>query len=148
MKKLFWVLCFCLIYVPTAGAYIDDTDLEGAQTSAGDQNTNLYQLNNKEMLALKKLKMVDEISYKQENIGKTVRVEDIDSYINVEKNMEDAKALKKILSDVKALCKNPRNLVIKDTKSAYEEIGKIVHSGKNDHFVVQTLRGQLGRKSR
>jgi len=129
--------------VPTAGAYIDDTDLEGAQTSPGDQNTNLYQLNNKGMLAIKKLKLVDEISHKEENIGKKVRVEDVDAYINVEKKQEDAKALNKILRDVTALCKNPRNLAVKDNHTAFAEIDKIVHANHGDHLVVQTLRNQL-----
>ena len=148
MKRLFFILCLCVLYVPTAGAYIDDTDLEGAQTSPGDQNTNLYQLNNKGMLALKKLKLVDEISYKQENIGKKVRVEDVDAYINIEKNQEDAKALNKMLRDVTALCKNPRNFVVKDNRAAFAEIEKIVHANHSDHLVIQTLRNQIRGKQR
>ena len=145
MRAFIFVLSFFMLSISTANAYIDDTDLSAAQTRPGDQNTNLYQLHNKGLLAVKKLKKVDELVVREEAAGRSMHIEDIDTFLNDAENVQTKQFLKKVFKDVSEKSRNPRVLKTNNTGSVLEEIASVVEGNVRDKDIVGRLKNQLSR---
>ncbi|MCQ2734410.1 MAG: hypothetical protein MJ212_00475 [Alphaproteobacteria bacterium] len=110
MRLLFWIFTLCFLQIGQAFAYVDETNSDDAEMSAGDQNTNLFKMQSEGETYIKKFKEINKLLEKQNDssYAGTIDVDqlirdsqlsaqekELDSLLaKVEKNTEDVKSLR------------------------------------------------------
>lgn len=147
MRLLFWILTLCFLQVSQAFAYVDETNADEAQMSAGDQNTNLFKMQAEGETYIKKFKEINQMIEKQGGnsyAGST----DIDSLIRNSQRSEEEKELDRLLSLVEKNTENAKVLRIVPAHEVYETISAISHREIYDTDVAAATLVEIRRMKR
>lgn len=146
MKLLFVVFVISLCNMPAALAYIEDKDIDEADIAAGDQNTNLYRLQNDGMYKIKKLKEIDELVARKKAAGLYVDVSDMETLLTTSQQDKDNDILKNLEEDVDKQVVNPKKLKVEYTPDIYKNIIEIQRTGIKDKDVAATIMSELKQR--
>lgn len=131
-----------------AQAYIDDTELGDAEATAGEQHSNLYKLNVRGDLVIKRLKKLDDYVARSEASGKGVSASDFEDLLISEKEDRVKQDVKKVLADVTKKTADPKKLKVVTDSNLYLNIHQLRDNTIKDRSVAQSLRKvlQQGRR--
>ena len=146
MKLLFMVLVIFLGNMPIASAYIEDRDVDEAEIAAGDQNTNLYRLQNDGMYKIKKFKEIDELISKKKAAGLNVDVSDMEALLTTSQQDKENDILKSLEKEVDKLVAIPKNLKVEYTPDLYNNIIEIQYAGIKDEEVAVSIISELKQR--
>ena len=146
MKLLFMVFVISLCNMSIASAYIEDKDVDEAEIAAGDQNTNLYRLQNDGMYKIKKLKEIDELVTKKKAAGFYVDVSDMETLLTTSQQDKDNDILKSLEEDVDKQVSSPKKLKVEYTPDIYKNIIEIQRTGIKDKDVAATIISELKQR--
>lgn len=142
MRLLFWIFTLCFLQIGQAFAYVDETNSDDAEMSAGDQNTNLFKMQSEGETYIKKFKEINKLLEKQNDssYAGTIDVDqlirdsqlsaqekELDSLLaKVEKNTEDVKSLRFVPShEIYASIVTESRKLIYDTDVAAATLAEI-----------------------
>jgi len=144
MRIILFLFLICFSIAP-AYAYKEDNRAGEAQATAGEQNTNLYRLNSKGKVALKKLKQASEYVERSKAAGKTVKASAIEDLLLSGKAEDEKMELNRLTEAAAKQIEEPLQLKVAGNHAVYEIIAKLQSLQVKDRQVVQTLTQQLGR---
>lgn len=136
---LFWIFC---LFVSPAYAYIDNKQRDDTTVTAGDQNSSMHKLSEKNSFLVKKLKRADEFITRKRAAGKTVEAKDLDGLLLSEKEDKKRQDLKQMFLNVEMQARSPRQLVVQTDHAVYENLLKIRRSQIKDAKAAYELRQQ------
>ncbi|MBP5352411.1 MAG: hypothetical protein J6Y91_01425 [Alphaproteobacteria bacterium] len=147
MKKVLFIMFFgtVLTFSAPAFSYLEVGEKGDAEASAGEQTSNLYRLNANGMLAIKKLKKVDDIIRREQSAGRSMAVSDVNDLLASDAEQQKKKELEQLENDTKKVLSNPKLLKEKDNSAVYAQI-KELKSDVRDQEIVKTLRLSLDRR--
>lgn len=142
MRIILFLFLICFSITP-AYAYKEDNRAGEAQATAGEQNSNLYRLNSKGKIALKKLKQASEYVERSKAAGKTVRASAIEDLLLSGKAEEEKMELNRLTESAAKKVEKPRQLKVIDNHAVYETIAQMQSTQVKDKEIVKTLAKQL-----
>lgn len=144
MRIILLVFLVCLSISP-AYAYKEDDRSGEAQTTAGDQNTNLHKLNSKGIIAVKKLKQASEYIERTKASGKAVNVTAFEDLLNSDQEDRERQELQRSVDEITKQIKNLQKLTVKTDHAVFETFAKMQASQVKDRQAVRVLAQQLKR---
>lgn len=147
MKKISIVILLLLFTMPAkpAFAYMEVAEKGDAEATAGEQNSNLYRLNAQGMLAVKKLKKVDDIVAKRQAAGQAVILSDVNDLLASDEEQKEKQDLLRITKELSQALTNPKRLKVTDVVSVYKQIGRLPNDVR-DEAIAEKLRTDLRGK--
>lgn len=141
MKKIFPIVMFLAVFcmVHPAYSYIDVNEIGDAEATAGEQNSNLYRLNAQGILAIKRLKKVDDA------VARGFKGSDIDDLLASDAEQQEKQELVRLTKELEQKIANPKSLKVGDVSTVYAQIREFP-SDARDMEVVKNLRNTFGRR--
>lgn len=144
MKIILLVTAVCFYILP-AYAYIDNTTVDETQVTAGDQNSSMHRLSDRNSEVLKKLKQADEYVTRVRAVGKTVNAGDLESLLLSDKEDKERQNLKQMLLGIEMKTRSPRMLVTQPDHEVYANLSAVRVSQVKDMKMARELWPQLKR---
>ena len=144
MRIILFLFLICFSIAP-AYAYKEDNRAGEAQATAGEQNTNLYRLNSKGKIALKKLKQASEYVERSKAAGKTVKASAIEDLLLSGKAEDEKMEINRLTEAAAKQLEKPLQLKVAENHAVYETIAQMQASQIKDKQIAKTLAQQLGR---
>ncbi len=142
--RLLWVLtAVYFVGVANAYAYLETYSEDETQVAAGEQNTNLYRLNAKRTMAVKKLKKIDEAIAR--NPSEKVMGGDIsaiEEMIDSQEN-ENKQALEMMMKKISQTLSHPADLKAAPDNDLYRRFAALGAQDVRDYSVATALRQKL-----
>lgn len=121
MRLLFWILTLCFLQTAQAFAYVDETNADEAQMSAGDQNTNLFKMQAEGDTYIKKFKEINQLLERQGD-SSYAGTADVDQLIRNSQLSEQEKKLDSLLEMVEKNTANVKTLRVVPAHDVYAAI--------------------------
>ncbi|MBP5215402.1 MAG: hypothetical protein J6039_02465 [Alphaproteobacteria bacterium] len=139
-----WTILFILLTATTAAhAYIEDKELGETEATAGEQHSNLYKLNVRGDLIVKRLKKLDDYVARSEASGKGVSASDFDDLLLSEKEDRVKQDVKRILTDVVKKTSDPKKLREEPAPETYVNLSEQSVADIRDSETARRLRNNL-----
>lgn len=142
--RLLWVLtAVYFVGVANAYAYLETYSEDETQVTAGEQNTNLYRLNAKRTMAVKKLKKIDEAIARNPN--EKVVGGDISAIEEMIASQEDEskQALDMMMKKISQTLSHPTDLKAAPDNDLYRRFATLGAQDVRDYSVATALRQNL-----
>lgn len=140
MRWLVFTYIF-LSFSSPAWAYIEEDTAGMAETSAGDQNTNMYKLNSRTDYLVKKLRKIDEYAAKNSEDISPLNVSSLEDISSLEQKDREKQQTKKILEEVVQATANPQTLRVAVKPDVY--LSLLAANEVRDSQVAAALQRQL-----
>lgn len=146
MKLLFAVIFSFFLLLFSANAYIDTTVDGEAETTAGEQNTNLYRLNADNLSRLKKMRQIDNVLARNPNanIENSQEMEDLLSN-KKQVDLDEQAQLAQMYKDTVARAKNKNALIVKNADD-YRQVLQTAANSVKDVEVITNLKQRIRRR--
>lgn len=145
MRILYIILCFCILGVASANAYIAERDID--KIDAGEHNTNLYKLNSQGAVIMKKLKKIDESIARREKYNKPVEDYSLEMILSSDEEDKARYELEKISASLDKNLENPRALKAPINPNIYLQLAEMSANSRRDDAVAAELKIKLRRKN-
>ena len=147
MRLLFWILTLCFLQAAQAFAYVDETNADEAEMSAGDQNTNLFKMQAEGETYIKKFKEINQLLERQGG-NSYVGTTDVDQLIRNSQLSEQEKELNALLTMVEKNTENAKALRVIPSHDVYANISAESRKQIYDTDVAATTLAEIRRIKR
>ena len=147
MRLLFWILTLCFLQIPQAFAYVDETNADEAEMSAGDQNTNLFKMQAEGETYIKKFKEINQLIERQGG-NSYAGTTDVDQLIRNSQLSEQEKELDSLLVMVEKNTENVKELRVIPSHEVYANISAESRKQIYDTDVAATTLAEIRRIKR
>lgn len=144
LSFIFMILASMLVIRP-AFSYIEIADKDDAVATAGEQNTNLYQLNLQGTAAVKKLKKVDDIITRDEAAGKNLTFYDVNELLESDAVKQEKEDQKFLLKEVAKMISEPKKLNNVIDVSIYTQLKNLPADKRDSQIARQLMNSLKGR---
>ena len=146
MKKILFIMFFGTVLISSAPAfsYLEVGEKGDAEATAGEQTSNLYRLNSNGMLAIKKLKKVDDIVRREQRAGRSMAVSDVNDLLASDAEQQKKKEMEELTASINKTLGNSK-LLKENNSSVYAQI-KELKKDVRDQEIAETLRMGMERK--
>ena len=145
--KILLTLLFVLFMSTSSGyAYIEENNVGDTEATAGEQNTNLYRLNAKGALSVKKLKRIDEYVARNQARGHVVSASDLEDLLLSESEEKEKKELERMTAEISKQLANPKQLIQQTAADTYNMLQNISVSQTRDAEIAKSLKFRSARE--